>query len=92
MREILDSLEAKHRERGYLLEVLGLWDVVAKAGINSWDVHTFTFRPEFLDSQKFREYRAAPLAIRQQASTLWHNCVKLHDGSLKEIPLTRRPK
>lgn len=92
MRETINSLEAKGWERAYLLEVLGLWDVVAKAGINPDDVHAFTFRPDFLDKGKRREYNAAPFSIRQQAGTLWKNCVRLKDGTLKEIPLTRSPK
>jgi len=92
MRETLDKLESKERERLYLLEVLGLWDVVKQAGIDPDDVHAFTFRPEFLEKRKRWEYDKAPFAIRQQASSLWHNCVRLKDGTLKEIPLTRSPK
>lgn len=85
-------MTAKHREYAYLLEVLGLWRVVAEAGIKSEDVQAFTFRPEFLEKKKRWEYDASPFETKQNASKLWHNCVRLKDGSLKEIPLTRSPK
>ena len=92
MQEVLDRLHNASEERKYLLEVLKLWDIVAKAGYTAEQVTSFTFREQFLSSKELRLFPGRPgQAKYAEASKYWHNCVRLHSGELKPIPLTRRP-
>ena len=92
--EILNSLEAKERERLYLIQVLRLWDVAKEAGYDASEVKAFSFRPKFLNKEEKREYRRKyPMDNSLlKVAVDYHNCVRLHTGELKPIPLTKRPK
>jgi hypothetical protein len=94
MDNVLASMAEKGRERDYLLQVLGLWGWVAKTlGYTPEQVKAFSFRPEFLT----REERRADIRRKNRGiaplytQALWHNCVRLHTGELKPMPLIKRP-
>ena len=78
---ILDSLNAKLTEQKYLLDLLALRRHVAKAGFPSKEVHSFSFRPEFMTCPSDK-----------RASDTHYNCVRLNDGTLRKIPLYPIPR
>ena len=87
---LLDTIEAKQSEIRYLTAVLALWRHAAKAGYTEDEVEAFTFRARFL-SREDRKTLGRPLHGDYPNPT-HHNCVRLRDGSLKEIPLYPRPR
>ena len=91
MKELLDRIRDRGRERDYVLDVLALWDVAKQAGYEPDDVKAFTFRREFLSREELREFvpRAGEYATKNERE--YHNCVRLHNGELRAIPLTRMP-
>ncbi len=93
MSELTDKIRDKCRERDYLLDVLDLWDVATKAGFKVEDVKAFTFRPTFLAPNQKDEDQASWQRHRRSIynASEWHNCVRLNNGDLRPIPLTRRP-
>lgn len=94
MIETLDRIRERGRERDYLLDVLALWEVAKKAGYNPSDVKAFSFRPEFLSYSERRENQIQRARNQRDkyVQVDWHNCVRLNNGELKQIPRTKRPK
>lgn len=85
----------KHtQERDYLLDVLALWGVAKQAGYEPEEVKAFSFRPEFLTFEQKKESRQHYRLHRRDkyGDSEYHNCVRLHTGELKPIPITKRPK
>lgn len=94
MKRVLASIEEKQNEARYLREVLELWNACPYP---SEDVKAFTWRPEFLDKEHTRTYRQmGPITFVKKkfdfGPDACHNCVRMTNGELKPIPLTRRPK
>lgn len=92
--ELIAGMKSKVREQCYLLDILDLWAVAKEAGFESQDVKSFTFRPEFMTPEQKQEDRESHRKHRYDKynSSNWHNCVRLKDGTLKSIPMTKRPK
>lgn len=78
------GLKLKEAWRAYYIAILDLWAHAAEAGYPSDTIRAFTFRPEFLDKQQRRRYTS-------ERDDSWFNCIRLHTGELKPIPLIRRP-
>lgn len=91
MQEILDRISYKQKLAAHYVSLLRLWDIVAKAGIQVDDVKSFTFVPDFLPREERAKLNRASFAAKRDVSKFWHNAVRLHDGSLKPIQLTKRP-
>ena len=82
-----EQLKHKQAWRAYWEAVLDLWAHAAEAGYPSSKVKAFTFRPEFLDNKQKRRYD-----FRRETGTTRFNCVRLHTGELKPIPMIERPQ
>ena len=90
--ELIAELRKKDQERGCLIDILELWDVAKRAGYDSSDIKSFSFRPQFVTGNDRRRLTiTGDLHPSQRPDQHWHNCVRLHNGDLKSIPLTPRP-
>jgi hypothetical protein len=81
------SIKRKEAWRAYYMAVLDLWAHAAEAGYTADQIKAFSYRPEFVVGKKRRWGQYA-----QETGTTMHNCVRLHTGELKPIPLIDRPQ
>ena len=79
------EIKRKQAWRSYYETVMDLWAHAAEAGYPASGVKAFTFRPEFLDKQARRGYTLG-------SHRNHFNCVRLHTGELKQIPLIEKPE
>jgi hypothetical protein len=90
----LDSLDKALETKSYLLQVMRLWNIAKEAGYPHDTIKTFTFMDGYLNMTQISANHRA-LAARKNppfSGALYHNAVRLSDGSVAEIPLTRRPE
>jgi len=92
----LEQLDRALEEQGFWMQVLALWAHAEEALGRELreQVSTFTFRDEFLNTAM----RGANDLARKQhkprpfSGATHHNCVRLKDESLQEIPIIPRPE
>jgi hypothetical protein len=82
------SIKQKEAWRAYYMQVLDLWAHAAEAGYKADQIKAFSYRPEFLDRVLLRGFSK----WNREKGDNWHNCVRLHTGELKPIPLIERPQ
>lgn len=91
MREVIDRIGRHSAQRDQCLEILNLWAVAEEAGYKPCEIKVFTFRDEFLSRDEKRQFSAFRGGNRLKQNN-YHNCVKLTNGDLKPIPLTKKPR
>ena len=79
----------RHSESLKLLNTLYLWEHALAAGHHDRDIEAFTFRHGFLNHAECKLLKRK-LFDRSDCKT-HHNCVRLKDGRICEIPLIPRP-
>jgi hypothetical protein len=87
---LLDKILAQHNEQAIMLNTLKLWEHAEVSGYTCTEVRAFTFRPDFLSISDRKELKRA--IGDRGACTTHFNCVRLHDGCLRRIPLVPRPE
>jgi hypothetical protein len=81
------SIKRKEAWRTYYMQILDLWAHAAEAGYTADKIKAFSFRPKFIPGNKRRWAQVVRVDEKK-----WHNCVRLHTGELKPIPLIDRPQ
>lgn len=77
----LEQLDKLLEEKRFWFKVIRLYLHAEKYTGENNNIQAFSFKREFLSE---RESEATPLTH--------HNCVRMKDGGLKEIPLIERPE
>ena len=91
MREVIDRIGRSSELREQCLQILNLWAFAEEAGYEPCDINVFTFKDRFLSKDekfKFSAFRGGG----RLKTTDYHNCVKLNNGDLRPIPLTKKPR
>lgn len=91
-----DSLDKALDEKRYWMQVMHLWKVCQDTIGESLRerVTAFTFRDKFLGIEQTAENRKARTRWKPPvySGRTHHNCVRLDDDSILEIPLMPRPE
>ncbi|MHC4301015.1 MAG: hypothetical protein ACYS7Y_27385 [Planctomycetota bacterium] len=85
--ELRATIQRKEAWRAYYMAVLDLWAHAAEAGYTADQIKAFSYRPHFTPGKKRRWAQ-----LTRVDDKTWHNCVRLHTGELKPIPLIERPQ
>ena len=98
MNDAIKRIEASNLQRQYCLDVLKLWASAKGGGYSPEDVASFTFVDAFITPEQKREnIKTLRCSCRQWPANAPHNgihyinAVRLLDGTLKPITITKRP-
>jgi hypothetical protein len=86
----LDSLDMLLAEKQFHLKVLRLWNLVDEVHGKEIreQVRSFGFRDEYLGKKERKEN----FPVRKYSGKTHHNCIRLKNDQLLEIPLVERPE
>lgn len=85
----LTRLQDLSSERDELIDTLRMWAEVKEQGIDPESVDRFALRPEYMNSNQVREFKAMKysrgLTVRGAALPAYANCVVLHNGDVVKL-------
>lgn len=91
MQELIQSLQKKHAERGYLLATLDMWAKVRAQGIDPDTVKSFGFDESKVEPKWRRAARMSAITgsphpyLDSSKCPRYHNYVRLHDNTRTKL-------